>query len=69
MTARRSFRRHRTALLFWSAVCFAGLTLTNALLFVDLVVVLNTDLSLARAAVSAASMGVLALALAWSRLP
>jgi hypothetical protein len=34
----RQYRRRRTRLLFWSAVCFAGLAANNLLLFLDLVV-------------------------------
>jgi hypothetical protein len=32
----RGFARSRSRLLLWSGLCFAGLTLSNALLFVDL---------------------------------
>ena len=32
----RGYRRHRTRLLFWSALCFSGLALNNALLLFDL---------------------------------
>jgi len=34
----RSFQRTRSRLLLWSSVCFIGLAVNNALLFVDLVV-------------------------------
>jgi hypothetical protein len=33
----RGFARSRSRLLLWSGLCFVGLTLSNALLFVDLV--------------------------------
>jgi hypothetical protein len=33
----RGFMRSRSRLLLWSGLCFAGLTLSNGLLFVDLV--------------------------------
>jgi hypothetical protein len=33
----RGYVRTRTRLLLWSGLCFAGLMLSNALLFVDLV--------------------------------
>jgi hypothetical protein len=33
----RGYARTRTRLLLWSGLCFAGLMLSNALLFVDLV--------------------------------
>jgi hypothetical protein len=61
----RSYREHRTSLLLWSALCFIGLAATSALLFVDLVIVPEADLSVLRASLSALSMGTLAVALAW----
>lgn len=33
----RGFARSRSRLLLWSGLCFVGLTLSNGLLFVDLV--------------------------------
>lgn len=44
----RHYRTVRTPLLFWSSLCFAGLVLNNALLFVDLVVVVDRDLRVLR---------------------
>lgn len=44
----QSFRRTGARLLFWAAICFAGLALNNILLFVDKVVVTDTDLSVWR---------------------
>jgi hypothetical protein len=41
----RSYRRHRTQLLLWSAFCFGILALSNSLLFVD-VVLLPTEIDL-----------------------
>jgi hypothetical protein len=41
----RGFARSRSRLLLWSGLCFAGLTVSNALLFIDLVV-LGPELSL-----------------------
>ena len=32
----RGYARSRSRLLLWSGLCFAGLTVSNALLFVDL---------------------------------
>ena len=34
----RGWRRTRTRLLLWSALCFVGLALNNLLVFIDLVV-------------------------------
>lgn len=47
----RGFRATRTRLLFWGALCFFILTLTNSLLFVDLIIWPQIDLSLWRAGV------------------
>ena len=52
-------------LLFWSALCFVGLTVNNLLLFVDLVVVPGVDLSLWRSAAAIAGMLVLVYGLIW----
>jgi len=43
----RAYARNHSRLLFWSAICFAGLCANNALLFVDLIV-LPIDLSVWR---------------------
>jgi hypothetical protein len=56
------FRAHaRTGLrlLFWSALCFVGLSVNNLLLFLDLIVFPDLDLRLWRLA--AALAGLLAL--------
>ena len=44
----RGWRRSRARLLFWSAICFVGLFLNNALLIVDLRVVPQVDLAIVR---------------------
>jgi hypothetical protein len=41
----RGYARSRTRLLLWSGLCFAGLTLNNVLLFIDMVALPETDLS------------------------
>jgi hypothetical protein len=41
----RAYARVKKRLLLWSGLCFVGLTVSNALLFVDLAVV-GDDLSL-----------------------
>jgi Family of unknown function (DUF5985) len=48
----RSFRRSRSVMLFWSAACFACLTVANILLVLDRIVLPAVDLSLARLAVA-----------------
>jgi hypothetical protein len=59
------YRASRTRLLFWSSLCFIGLALNNVLLFVDLVVVANVDLTLLRIGVATAAMLSLCLGLVW----
>ena len=61
----RSYGRTRSRLLLWSGVCFIGLGLNNVLLFIDLVVVTDVDLSTARDLTALGGPSVLALALMW----
>lgn len=61
----RAYLRVRLRLLLWSAVCFAGLTIANALVFVDLVLVPDVDLYLWRLGAAAAAMAVLLYGLIW----
>ena len=44
----RGYRRSTVKLLFWSALCFVGLGLNNLLLFIDLILVPDVDLSIWR---------------------
>lgn len=61
----RGYRSSRTKVLFWSGLCFAGLAINNALLFVDLVLVPEVDLSLLRNGLALVSMLVLLYGLIW----
>jgi hypothetical protein len=61
----RAYLRVRLRLLLWSAICFAGLTIANGLVFVDLVLVPDVDLYAMRLAVAAAAMAVLVYGLIW----
>ena len=62
----KGYRSHRTALLFWSALCFGGLALSNILTFLDLVIVpTQVDLSLARSGLALVSMALLIFGLIW----
>ena len=63
----RGYLATRTSLLFWSSLCFAGLALNSVLLFVDLVVVPEIDMSLARNLVALLAMGTLLFGLIWER--
>jgi len=49
----------RTRLLLWSGLCFAGLTVSNALLFVDLALFPDVNLYMWRLGTAAASMALL----------
>ena len=44
----RAYARTRTRMLFWSGLCFAGLTASNILLVLERVVLPLVDLSTAR---------------------
>lgn len=55
----RGFRASRARLLFWSALCFAGLAVNNLLLLVDLMAMPGVDLSLWRNASALAGIAVL----------
>ncbi|HTG31525.1 MAG TPA: DUF5985 family protein [Thermoanaerobaculia bacterium] len=61
----RAYRNSEARLLLWSSLAFAGLTLNNLVLFVDLIVVPTVDLSLYRSLLAALSVMVLLLGLIW----
>ena len=61
----RGYRQSRQRLLLWSSICFLGLALNSALIFVDLVLLPYTDLHLVRRGVVAVSMIVLIYGLIW----
>jgi len=61
----RGYARTRVKLLLWSALCFFGLTASNTLIFVDLVLFPNVDLYVWRLTTAAASMLVLVYGLIW----
>ncbi len=63
----RAYRRSRLRMLLWSMICFAGLTINNCLLFIDLVVIPDVDLGLngIRGAVVIASLSSLVYGLIW----
>jgi hypothetical protein len=44
----RGFKRKRIRMLMWSGLCFAGLTVNNIALFLDLVIFPEVDLRLLR---------------------
>lgn len=51
-----AYLRVRNRLLLWSGICFVGLTCSNALIFVDLVLLPQVDLYTYRLAVAAIAM-------------
>ena len=61
----RGYRANRTRLLLWSSLCFGGLALNNTVLFIDLIIVPEIDLSGLRSAIAVASMMVLIIGLVW----
>jgi len=60
-----NYRRSRLRLALWASLSFVGLALNNVLLFVDLVVAPEVDLSLARGGVALIAMLLLVLGLVW----
>jgi hypothetical protein len=61
----RSYRAKRTRLLLWSSLCFVGLALNNALLFVDVIVAPSVDLSLYRTLTALVALLLLLFGLIW----
>jgi len=61
----RGYRRSRVRLLLWSGLCFVGLALNNVLLFIDLRVLPETDLSLVRTIPAVVGVLVLLYGLVW----
>jgi Family of unknown function (DUF5985) len=61
----RGYVERRLRLLMWSALCFAGLTINNLLLFVDLVIFPSTDLRLWRLLAALAGILCMLYAFIW----
>ena len=61
----RSYRASGSRLLFWSTLCFVGLAVSNALLVLDLLVLPEVDLRLARTAIAFGSTFAFLAALVW----
>lgn len=60
-----NYRRNHTRLLLWSGVCFLGLALNNVLLFIDLVLVPQIDLSVIRTLPATIGFGALVWGFIW----
>ena len=61
----RGYRRDGAALLKWCGLCFAGLTASNLILVVDLLVVPGINLFAVRNATTLLAMGLLVYGLVW----
>ena len=61
----RGYLHSRVRLLFWSGLCFAGLATNNVLLFVDMRVVPETDLSVWRTIPALVGIALLIFGVVW----
>jgi hypothetical protein len=61
----RGYKQSRQRLLLWSSICFFGLALHSALIFLDMVVFPDIDLHLLRRGSLATAMVVLVFGLIW----
>ncbi|HEX6087295.1 MAG TPA: DUF5985 family protein [Thermoanaerobaculia bacterium] len=61
----RGYRQSGARLLFWSALCFAGLALNNIMLIVDVRVLTHLDMSIGRALPAVAGVLLLVYGLVW----
>ena len=60
-----AFQRSGLRLLLWSGLCFAGLALNNAIVFLDLVIFPDLDLALVRGTIGLLAVAVLVFGLVW----
>lgn len=61
----RGYRASQVRLLLWASLCFAGLALNNVLLFVDLGLVPEVDLSVWRSIPTLGGLLLLIYGLVW----
>jgi hypothetical protein len=61
----RSYLHSRHRLLFWSTLCFAGLTVSNLILIIDRLVLPEVDISTPRLLVSLVAVALLLYGLIW----
>ncbi len=61
----RSYRRSGLRLALLSCLCFSGLAVNNVLLFVDLVVAPDLDMSAARGGIAVGALLSLVVGLVW----
>ena len=61
----RASRESRSPLLAWSALCFAGLTVSNVILVLDRIVFLQSDFSTLRLVAALLALLLLIIGLIW----
>jgi heme/copper-type cytochrome/quinol oxidase subunit 4 len=61
----RGYARTRVRLLLWSGLCFTGLALNNILLFIDVRVLPDVDLSIVRTIPAVLGVLLLVFGLVW----
>ncbi len=61
----RAYQHERIRLLLWSGLCFAGLALSNLLVFLDNIIFLQYSLYTFRLATAAIAMTLLVIGLIW----
>lgn len=61
----RGYRQSGVRLLLWSSLCFIGLALNNALLFIDLKLALENDLFVLRSVPALVGIMLLLYGLIW----
>lgn len=61
----RSYAEKKVRLLLWGGLCFAGLAVHSVLLFVDLVIFPEIDLSIPRELTALGSVSLLLYGLVW----
>ena len=65
----RGYRATRLPLLFWAALCFSVLVVTNSLLFIDFIVYPQVNLAPWRSGVSLVALGLLLYGLIFDSQP
>jgi len=65
----RGYRRSRTALLLWSSLCFAVLTLDNLFLFADRILLPAVDLAIYRLPTALVAVALLLFGMIWKTRP
>jgi hypothetical protein len=60
-----NFRRNRTRLLLWSSICFLCLAINNSMLFIDLVLTPQIDMSVVRTLPAVIGFGALVWGFIW----